>query len=251
MDPYIEADQWQEFHVQMVVEIQRHLVPKLLPKYVARVERRVYTEHSFDEVEVFQPDVEIVKATTRVRRRPQPSAIAILEPHIYAAPFPHERSEPFLKIVDRESGQLIALIEFLSPSNKTPGSDGYRAYHEKRDETLKSPTHLVEIDLLRGGTRLPTVESLHPTTDYCVFVHRAPRRFQVEVYEWPLRQPLPAVPIPLAKGDDDARLDLQKAFVSVYENAGYEAFLRYDKTLKPPLRREDAVWAKRLVAGRK
>lgn len=252
MDPYIEADQWQEFHVQMVVEIQRQLVPLLLPKYVARVERRVYTETVFDEVELFQPDVEIVKSANRTRRRPtQASAAAVLEPRIYPAPFPHERSEPFLRIVDRASGQLIALIEFLSPSNKSKGSDGYWAYHEKREETLKTQTHLMEIDLLRGGTRLPTAEPLDSTTDYCVFVSRAPRRSQVEVYEWPLRQPLPIVRIPLAGDDSDVALDLKRVFLSVYDSAGYDAFIRYDRPLKPPLRKEDVSWARKVVASRR
>jgi hypothetical protein len=257
MDPYIEMDQWQEFHVNMIVEIQRQLVPQLLPKYVARVERRVYTEHLFDEVEVYQPDVEIVRATSKVRR-PAHSAAAVaeLEPRMYAAPAPHERSEPFLKIIDRSSGQLIALIEFLSPTNKAPGSDGCHAYHEKRDETLRSQTHLVEIDLLRSGTRLPTIEPLDPTTDYCVFLHRAPRRFrsprrfQVEVYEWPLRHTLPPIPIPLAASEADARLDLQRTFSSVYDGAGYAAFVNYDVTLRPPLRKADASWARQMLSRR-
>lgn len=252
MDPYVEAGQWQEFHVQMVVEMQRQLVPLLLPKYVARVERRVYTESVFDEIELFQPDVEIVRSSTRVRRRPKSaSAVATLEPRIYAAPLPHERSEPFLRIIDVDSGELITLIEFLSPSNKSQGSDGYRAYYEKREETLRTHTHLVEIDLLRGGSRLPTAEPLDPSTDYCVFVSRAPHRFRVEVYEWPLRQPLPVVPIPLARGDADVLLDLQRVFASVYEFAGYAAFLRYDKILKPRLRKEDIAWAKKLVIARR
>ena len=252
MDPYIEMDQWQEFHVNMVVEIQRQLVPLLLPKYVARVERRIYTEHSFDEVEVIQPDVEIVKARTRASRRSDgATAVADLEPRIYAAPVPHERSEPYLKIVDRVAGQLVTLIEFLSPSNKARGSDGYRAYYEKREEVLQSSIHFVEIDLLRGGVRLPTVKPLAASTDYCVFVHRAPRRSQVEVYEWPLRHALPVIRVPLLKSDNDVRLDLQQTFVNVYDGAGYEAFVNYDATLKPPLKKEDAVWARKLLARRR
>ena len=252
MDPYIEMDQWQEFHVNMVVEIQRHLIPLLLPDYVARVERRIYTERLFEEVEIIQPDVEIAKATKRRARKSQASATAVaeIEPRVYSTPHLTERREPFIKVVDRGTGTLVALIEFLSPSNKSQGSEGYVAYHEKRDDVLRSNVNLVEIDLLRGGRRLPTVEPLDPSTDYCVFVHRAPHRGRVEVYEWPLEQPLPTIPVPLTR-DHQVLLDLGRVFATVYDAAGFYAFVRHDVALKPPLRKEQSAWAKRIIPSRR
>src|SRR5207244_2356124 len=102
---------------------------------------------------------------------------------------------------------------------------------EKRDELLQSSSHLVELDLLRGGERLPTVEPL-PAGDHYAFVSRAPARPKVAVYAWPLRHPLPAIPIPLAGGDPDAFLDLQAAFTSAYDRALYSYSLDYRRPVE-------------------
>ena len=71
----------------------------------------------------------------------------------------------------------MAVIELLSPANKPRGRVGWREYLQKREEVLSSGTHLVELDLLRGGSRLPTVDPL-PQGDYFVFVCRAQRRYR-------------------------------------------------------------------------
>ena len=47
--------------------------------------------------------------------------------------------------------EVVTVLETLSPANKRPGGDGRREYLKKREEVLQSPSHLVEIDLLRGG----------------------------------------------------------------------------------------------------
>jgi hypothetical protein len=124
-----------------------------------------------------------------------------------------ERREAFLTIRERESMKVVTVIEFLSPANKRRGSDGRREYLQKREQVLSSDTHLVELDLLRGGQRLPTVDPL-PETDFSVFVCRAQRRYQAEVYAWGLRQPLPRIPIPLAGNDPDVEVDLQAVFTA-------------------------------------
>ena len=48
----------------------------------------------------------------------------------------------------------MAAIELLSPSNKRVGG-GREEYLERRDKYLNGDVHLIEIDLLRRGTRLP------------------------------------------------------------------------------------------------
>ena len=62
------------------------------------------------------------------------------------------------------------MIELLSPANKQPGSDREQYIHKRR-QLLCSQTHLVELDLLRGGPRMP-VEEL-PACDYYALVSRA------------------------------------------------------------------------------
>ena len=75
----------------------------------------------------------------------------------------------FLEIRDRGNRQLVTVLELLSPSNKRPGPDREQ-YLAKRQQLLASSVHLVELDLLRGGPRLP-MEHL-PACDYCVMVSR-------------------------------------------------------------------------------
>ena len=114
---------------------------------------------------------------------------------------------------------------------------------------LLSATHLVELDLLCGDERLPTLEAL-PPGDYYAFVCQGQRRFQAEVYAWPLRRPLPPVPVPLAGADPDVVLDLQAMFTTVYDRAGYDYSLNYRPTLMLPLSDADQVWAQQLLERR-
>lgn len=162
-------------------------------------------------------------------------------------PIPVEMRRAFLTIRDRDNLQVVAEIELLSPWNKRPGSDGVREYARKRETVLRSSAHLVELDLLRGGQRLETLEKL-PAGDYYALVSRERRRPKVEVYAWSLRQPLPTVPIPLAGSDPDVPLDLQAVFTSVYDRAGYDYSLDYTRPVEPPLSEEDAAWAREVLA---
>jgi hypothetical protein len=111
---------------------------------------------------------------------------------------------------------------------------------------LQSHAHLVELDLLRGGLRLPTVTPL-PQGDYFAIVSRRPRCPKASVYAWPLRDPLPTIPVPLKKGDPDVPLNLQTVFNTVYDRARYDLSLNYHAELQPPLSEENADWMRRLV----
>jgi len=161
---------------------------------------------------------------------------------------PERKREAFLTIRERESMAVVTIIEVLSPGNKRPSSDGRREYLSKRESVLQSAIHLVELDLLRGGECLPTIELL-PPADYYVFVCRAERRPKAEVYGWLLRQRLPTIPIPLAEADPDVTLDLQSIVNTVYDRAGYDYSLDYHRHFEPPLSDADAIWVQQLLAG--
>src|SRR5262249_47606179 len=147
---------------------------------------------------------------------------------------------PYLLIRTKEGRELVTVIELLSPWNKAP-VEGRAEYLGKRQNILKTGAHLVEIDLLRGGERLPTREP-RPSGDYFVYVCRGNARRKVEVYSWPLRQPCPGISIPLAVGDPDVPLDLQRVVTETYERAGYDYVLDYGEGLDPALRAPDARW---------
>src|SRR5438132_1584426 len=80
---------------------------------------------------------------------------------------------------------------------------------------LAGSVHLMEIDLLRKGLRVPSRESL-PPSPYYVFLSRVERRPLMDVWPITLREPLPRVPVPLLPGDEDIPLDLQAALSTVY-----------------------------------
>jgi Protein of unknown function (DUF4058) len=245
MDPYLEMVEWQDFHLAFMTAIRRQLTPLIEPKYLARLERRIFVESHFDEKRDFYPDLEIIPSPADENGGLRGHGmVATLEPKLYAVPLPEEHRETYLVIKDLENRHVVTVIEVLSPTNKATGSDGARIYNEKREELLSGKAHLMEIDLLRKGRRPVTRAPIPDSTDYCVFLHRTRRRSKVEVYEWTVRDPLPTVPVPLADGDPDAMINLQAAFTEVYQDARYDLELPYNRALSPTPRRKDAAWLK-------
>jgi hypothetical protein len=250
MDPFIEGQAWEDFHSGFVAELSAALVPHVRPKYVVRKERRVYVEHSFpDDDHLVRADVAVMSDP---REFPESGAAASVgaapSPVVLHLPMPEERREAFLTVRERETMEVVTVIELLSPANKRPGGDGRREYLSKRESILGSTTHLVELDLLRGGQRLPTVEPL-PPGDYYAFVCRR-RRYQAEVYPWTVRDRFPEIPIPLAGDDPDVTLDLEEVFTSTYDRAGYDYSLDYRRPIRPAIPDRDAAWVAGMLARR-
>jgi hypothetical protein len=150
------------------------------------------------------------------------------------------RTKRHLRLIHRPTGRVVTVMELLSPSNKTPGEDGLDAYLEKRAEFVASRCRLVELDLLRGGERLPMAGPL-PAGDYYVYIGRVGRRPRCQIMAWSLRSPLPTIPIPLLP---EVSLDLQAAFRAAYEPSLYDRRLPYEEPLSPPLSAEDEAWVR-------
>jgi hypothetical protein len=249
MDPFIEGQVWTGFHHHLIAEINAALVPQLRPRYRAYVEERVYVSHE-DAVDTHtsRPDVTVARPAGGSGEGGVATAV-LTAPLTVALPIPEEVREPYLEVRLGETREVVAVIEVLSPGNKRPGGDGRREYLQKRDDVLRSGAHLIEIDLLRGGERLPTLRPL-PERDYILLVSRAARRPTAEVWPVGLREPLPHLPVPLAGRDPDAVLDLQAAVTAVYDRAGYDYLLDYAAPVSPPLPAEDEAWARGLLAAR-
>lgn len=249
MDPWIESQRWEQFHFEFIREAARQLVPQVRPRYEIAPEQRIYVERSFGDDEPIRPDVALLEVGDSSRGGGMLTAAATvsIRPATYTLPMPEERREAYLVIRDRRDQSVVTIVEVLSPTNKTPGSDGRGLYLRKRLSVLESRTNLVEIDLLRGGRRLPTLERLKPA-DYIAFVCRGQSRPRADVDAWDLRRPLPLVPIPLAADDREVALDLQAAFSRVYDDFGYDYSLDYAQPVQPPLSEADAEWAERLLA---
>jgi len=248
MDPHLESPlRWRDVHHSLASQIRRQLVPRLSPRYVARLEIRFIASTPDEQtVSILYPDVDVTLAQLRER------AIATYKPlagvAIDAQPMPlilhiapsEERVKlATVEIRDAAQRRLVTSIEILSPVNKRRGG-GLVEYRAKRDTVLLADAHLLEIDLLRQGTRPPRLIDL-PESNYFVFLTRAERGDLVETWPIGVRDPLPVVPVPLLPGDDDVPLDLGHALRTIYDEARYDLSIDYGEPPVPPLSEEDAA----------
>ncbi|HUY31723.1 MAG TPA: DUF4058 family protein [Pirellulales bacterium] len=144
-----------------------------------------------------------------------------------------------IEILHRPERSLVAVLEMLSPANKV--GDGFAQFCSKRQAILETKTHLVELDLLLGGWRLPLSRPL-PAGDYHALISRADQRPDCEVYSWFLRQSLPLIPIPLKSPDEDVFVDLQNVFQQTYRRGRYAGSLRYGRAPHAPVAAKDKRW---------
>jgi hypothetical protein len=248
MDPFLESQRWRDFHTRFITILGEMLTPRVRPRYVVEVEEYVYLARKDEDPDRFiEPDLSIVDTGRDWVLAEQSSggvALAV-QPVVHTVPVPTRFRQAYLTIRNRDSQNVVTVIELLSPWNKTAG-EGRTEYLVKRNNVFHAPAHLVELDLLRGGQRLATREPLAPA-DYYVFVCRKERLPQVEVFGWTLQQPLPPIPIPLAGDDPDVVLDLQAAFTTTYDRAGYDYALDYRRPVEPRLEPAVADWARSLL----
>jgi hypothetical protein len=240
MDPYLEGDLWTTVHAQLAAEYVRQLIPKLRPRYVALMEKRFVLELP-DEIAVATADLypDVGVADTGQPASENAAAGVVAAPLRIATVMPSPVSQFSVEIRDTAERQLVTAIEILSPTNKR--GDGRREYLAKRQRLLLSPVHLLEIDLLREGQRVPMRQPL-PLVPYFAFLSRASQRPITET--WPVRldQPLPAVPVPLLEGDPDVSLDLQLALSTVYDQCGLDLAVDYSRPPEVALSPEAEAW---------
>jgi len=250
VDPYIEDQAfWRDFHARFLIYCSDQLADLLPDEYVAQVEERFYLVQAADEAgRQYLPDVTVTREGSFPARPAARAGLLSLEPvqvpHLAVAT--EEVRERWLEIRRHSDRAVISAIEVLSPTNK--GAAGQGKYLEKRLNFLEQAIHLVEIDLLIGGRRLPMARPL-PAGDYYTMVTRAELRPDCDVYAWTLRDPLPTIPIPLKAPDPDVLLDLASAAATAYDRARYARLLDYAAPLSLPLAPEDRAWAEGLAKG--
>ncbi|HEX6984817.1 MAG TPA: DUF4058 family protein [Planctomycetaceae bacterium] len=239
MDPFIQGQIWLDFHNSFCIGLRNALAPKLLPRYVIQVDERLVLETDAEPA-VYFPDVAVKESSpTPLGTAGEPVGGIALEPVVLTRKRFEPAREVVLQVLDRNSRRVITVIELLSPWNKAPR--GYEEYLLKRDDLLDAGINLLEIDLVRGGRRLPTVELL-PRGDHFAFVSRGEEPGKVSVYAWRLRDPLPTLPVPLRIDDSHVTVALQPVFDRVYDESGYAHLLVYDVEPEPPLSESDAAW---------
>lgn len=245
MDPYLEQEVlWHDFH-EKVIPAAAYLSAQVLPRYIVLIDENVYLHDLSTETRrgVGRPDLAVAHGWNV---SPPGKGSAVIEAPAYVVlPELDIERESFLEVRERQSRGLVTVVEVLSPTNKRPG-DHRGQYLNKRTDLLRSPVHLVEIDLLRCGPPLPPTD--RPGGPYSVLVSRAQTRPMAGFWPFGLRDPLPTVPVPLKGDDADARLDLRAILDRVYDESGYGYFL-YDYEPDPALNDDDANWARTLIAA--
>lgn len=249
MDPFFEGQNWEDFHASFIGGVRDDLVSALRPRYVVAIENTVYLVREDETVEnVRVPDIHLAPATSDIPDTDDSGGGTATATAARSVVLTLPRVRPVrqkrLRIVRKDDLELVTIIEVLSPWNKA--GEGRAEYLRKRAEIVASQTHLVELDLLRGGDRLPMVEPL-PDGDYFAFVARSSQRPRVRVFPWGWKERLPTIPIPLAAGDADCPLDLQHVFATVYERAGYDYALDHTAAVLPPLNAADESWVRKIV----
>lgn len=245
IDPYLESELWSEVHSRLIVAIADDLSDQLSEKYRVAIEKRTYFSGPDDSLLVGIPDVAVVSRQPEPDQpSPRATLTALVEPITVTVPMTQEVQERYLEIREVATGAVITSIEILSPKNKRSG-EGRLAYERKRNQVLASLTHLIEIDLLRGGQPLPIGGAVK--SDYRILISRSDRRPSAQLYAFNVRQEIPQFPIPLTPEDEEPVLDLQAIFGKVYERGRYHLAVDYTQPAQPTLSGVDAVWAEALL----
>ena len=246
MNPYLENSEfWSAVHNRLIVAIADDLVDHLSEKYRVEIEKRTYFSSDAESLLVGIPDVAVVTGRATESASSTATIALPVQPQKATVPIAEEVNERYLEIREVATGTVVTVIEILSPKNKRSG-EGRLAYERKRNQVLASVTHLVEIDLLRGGKPFPIVGEY--LGDYRVLVCRGDQRPVADLYAFSLRQSMPSVPIPLLSGEEEPVLELQKLLNYVYERGRYHLAIDYTQPPQPPLSEENAQWVKTLLA---
>jgi hypothetical protein len=107
--------------------------------------------------------------------------------------------------------------------------------------------NLVEVDLLRGGTRVVGA----PDGGYLASITRQPDRTSPDFIHWQLESEIPNIPIPLRRGEQDATMYLQDTYEEVYNRSGFDYVLNYRTETVPPLDAEQKIWMETLRHSRR
>lgn len=246
MDPYLERH-WLDVHTKLVTYAADALNEDLPGNLVARTEERIAIESESGLTADVAPDIRILEM---VERDPTAAGgLALAAPYRLVA-LVEPVTERFVRILD-DSGQIVSVIEFISPSNKR--GKGLEAFRQKRAELLRGGVHFMEIDLVRAGDwpalLAPHVCPRKLATTYRALVRLAHEPAAAYLYPIPIRNPLPPVPVPLRPGDPRVEIDLQALIERVYRNGRYGRTLNYAEPCDPPLQESDAAWAGELLRG--
>jgi hypothetical protein len=259
MGPFIEASGlWEDFHNHFIEGAHRAIATVLPQGYTIATADRSYVvlmETEGKKEHLAKPDLAVTEGRSRKKPRKEKGSVAVAEPgggdSVPMRAFVAEKfEETFVEIyAELEERVLVTCIEVLSPSNKRRGSEGWLEYERKRQALLLGRANFVEIDLLRGGTKMPMLDSW-PESPYTVLVCRAVDAPYCRVWPAHFQHRLPTVPVPLLSPDPDLTLDLQPLIDDIYSLGRYGERIDYGRPLTPALSESEAAWLRERLKER-
>lgn len=248
MDPYLENPAlWPDVHNRLIAALGDELSPLLRPNYIVALEERTYLEEPGELVLVGRPDLTVVdrggKSEEQSSKRSATPSVVEVE-----LPIAAQVRETFLEVRTTSEGDVVTVVEVLSPANKRTGT-GRRTYLDKRELILSTRTSLVEVDLLRAGDPMPTMGP-RVRSDYSILVSRGYRRPKADLIPFGVRDRIPPFSLPLRRGEEEPVVELGRILHALYDRASYDLRIDYDREPVPPLPPEDAEWVKPLLRER-
>lgn len=250
LDPYLEHH-WGDIHTRVISYMCDAIAEQLPGGLVARMGERVYLESGEPLAGIYVPDVRVVEYPGRVGTLEGAPPQELRAGESIRIRLMHEPiTEAYIEVQDVKSGhRVVTAIELLSPENKRRGR-GRQLFNRKQRQMRRAKVNTVEIDLLRTGYRAGCVRTAPLPRAWrrtgLIAIWRPGRFDEAEVFPASLREPLPAIPIPLRPGEPEIRLELQPLFDRAYRLGGYDV-IDYREDPEPPLDPDDSAWADALL----
>src|ERR1700722_9739594 len=137
MNPYLERDGvWHGFHQLLCARCVESLSPQVRPKYLVDLDENVYIHELGAEERqlVGRPDAFVIKAKSSSSTAPNPHAggttVAPVYTRVPSLAIDEERLS-YLKILDRDTREVVTVVELLSPVNKASGQHEYLAKRQR------------------------------------------------------------------------------------------------------------------------
>ncbi len=232
MDPWLEGYIWPDVHSHLARVFAELLAPQIAPKYVARIDIATIMDNDPEsEIGITYPDVEVMERRNMME---EPIATygnaALTEPTIITPyKLPITLRLPIVEVRDTAHNRLVTAIEILSAVNKR--NPNLADYRKKVQDLHTNGVHVIEIDLLRRGTR--PYSSKKTPSHYQVMLLRA-KKSNAAIWAVNVQDKLPVLPVPLLAPDPDVVLDLGKAMDMIFERSLYHLSIDYTKEPAPP-----------------
>lgn len=241
---------WHDVHAKLIIHLSESITESLPEDLVARAEESVTLQGAGDDLTITRPDVSVTNSESwkqGVAPAWSPEVDESLAARI-ATPVTvqiGEQKNRWIEVTD-SGGNLVTVIEILSPANKTKA--GRDTFESKMTEFWSRGVNTVEIDLIRGGLTARDVRPGNwPEDPFHIIVTRGESPETQQVYKCPLREALPVFLIPLRSHEPDLPFDLQPLIDRCYERGRYW-LLDYETDPVPGLSDSDIDWARDVIS---